>query len=159
LYSPVRLLEEVCMLDQLSNGRFDLGISRGSYGEHIENDPEKARAMFNEALGIMLMGISTGEVDFHGEYFDFDHLITRLRPVQRPYPPLWYPTSNAGSVPWIATQGMNAMYSVHLAADFDRVAEMVQRYRSEYALHANDSGRLNGHLTNPKVGFVIHIHV
>src|SRR6516225_7232475 len=97
LYSPVRLLEEICMLDQLSDGRFDLGISRGSFGEHIEGDPEKARAMFNEALSVILGGISGGEIDFHGEHYQFNHLITRLRPVQRPYPPIWYPTSNAGS--------------------------------------------------------------
>src|SRR5947209_20013510 len=46
LYSPLRLLEEICMLDQLSGGRVELGLSRGSFGEHIDNDPEKARAIF-----------------------------------------------------------------------------------------------------------------
>ena len=51
LYEPVRLLEEICMLDQLSGGRLELGLSRGSTGEHIDNDPEKARGVFNEALG------------------------------------------------------------------------------------------------------------
>src|SRR5919206_3996361 len=50
LYEPMRLLEEICMLDQLSGGRLELGISRGSTGEHIDNNPEKARAMFKEAL-------------------------------------------------------------------------------------------------------------
>src|SRR5262252_1012772 len=48
LYEPMRLLEEIAMLDQLSNGRYDLGLSRGSTGEHIENDSAKAREMFNE---------------------------------------------------------------------------------------------------------------
>jgi alkanesulfonate monooxygenase SsuD/methylene tetrahydromethanopterin reductase-like flavin-dependent oxidoreductase (luciferase family) len=159
LYSPVRLLEEVCMLDQLSDGRVDLGLSRGSFGEHIDNDPDKARAMFNEALSVMLTGVSTGEIDFHGQHYEYSKLITRLRPVQKPYPPLWYPTSNAASVPWIAAQGLNAVFSVHLAPDFDRVAEMVQRYRTEYAAHASDAGRLNAHVTDPKIGFMVHIHV
>ncbi len=159
LYSPVRLLEEICMLDQLSGGRLDLGLSRGSFGEHIDSDPDKAREMFNEALAVMLMGISTGEIDFHGNHFAFDKLITRLRPVQRPYPPLWYPTSNAGSVPWIAAQGLNAVFSVHLAADFDRVADMVRRYRTELAAHAGDAGRLNAHVIDQRVGFMVHIHV
>jgi len=159
LYSPVRLLEEVCMLDQLSDGRAELGLSRGSFGEHIDADPEKARAMFNEGLQVMLMGMSTGEIDFHGEHYDFGKLITRLRPVQKPYPPLWYPTSNAGSVPWIASQGLNAVFSVHLAPDFDRVADMVNTYWSELGAHAGDPGRLNAHVTDPKVGFMVHIHV
>ena len=86
LYDPVRLLEEICMLDQLSRGRLEVGLSRGSTGEHIDNDPEKARAMFNEALDVILMGLSMGEVDYHGTYFDFDHVISRLRPVQPQMP-------------------------------------------------------------------------
>src|SRR5438132_882521 len=106
MYHPVRLLEEICMLDQLSGGRLEVGLSRGSFGEHIDNDPDKARAMFNAALDVILMGLSTGEINYHGQYFNFDKLITRLKPVQQPYPPLWYPTSNAGSIPWLAAQGM-----------------------------------------------------
>jgi alkanesulfonate monooxygenase SsuD/methylene tetrahydromethanopterin reductase-like flavin-dependent oxidoreductase (luciferase family) len=159
LYDPVRLLEEVCMLDQLSGGRADLGLSRGSTAEHFDTDPERARAMFNEALAVMVMGMSTGEIDFHGAHYHFDKRITRLRPVQRPCPPMWYPTSNPGSVPWIASQGLHAVFSVHLAPDFDRVIEMVQRYWSELDAHANDSGRLNAHVANSKVGFLVHIHV
>jgi alkanesulfonate monooxygenase SsuD/methylene tetrahydromethanopterin reductase-like flavin-dependent oxidoreductase (luciferase family) len=159
LYNPVRLLEEVCMLDQLSGGRVDLGLSRGSFGEHIEGNPEKAREMFNEALEVMLMGMTTAEIDFHGEHYEYSKLITRLKPAQKPYPPLWYPTSNVGSVPWIAAQGMNAVFSVHLAPDFDRVIEMVQRYKAELAAHATDTHRLNGHAKDAKVGFMVHIHV
>src|SRR5579864_8403074 len=52
LYDPVRLLEEVCMLDQLSGGRLEFGLSRGSTGEHVENNPELAREMFDEALKV-----------------------------------------------------------------------------------------------------------
>ena len=59
IYDPIRLLEEICMLDQLSGGRLELGLSRGSTGELIDNDPDKARAMFNEALDVILMGLST----------------------------------------------------------------------------------------------------
>jgi alkanesulfonate monooxygenase SsuD/methylene tetrahydromethanopterin reductase-like flavin-dependent oxidoreductase (luciferase family) len=159
LYSPIRLLEEVCMLDQLSGGRLELGLSRGSLGEHIDADPDKARAMFNEALQVMLAGISTGEIDFHGQYFDFTKQITRLRPVQTPYPPLWYPTSNLESVPWVAGQGINVVFSVHLAPDFGRIEAMVKRYWAELEAQAGDAGRLNAHVHDQKAGFMVHIHV
>jgi alkanesulfonate monooxygenase SsuD/methylene tetrahydromethanopterin reductase-like flavin-dependent oxidoreductase (luciferase family) len=159
LYDPVRLLEEICMLDQLSGGRVEVGLSRGSFGEHIDNDPDKARAMFEEALTVMLMGISTGEIDHHGKHYEYTKLITRLRPVQRPYPPMWYPTSNQGSISWLAAQGMSTAFSVHLARDFDQVASMVQHYKDEYARHANEPGRLNGHVKEPNVAFSLHIHV
>jgi alkanesulfonate monooxygenase SsuD/methylene tetrahydromethanopterin reductase-like flavin-dependent oxidoreductase (luciferase family) len=159
LYNPVRLLEEICMLDQLSGGRLEVGLSRGSFGEHVEGNPEKARAMFNEALEVILQGLTTGEIDHSGEYYSFSKLISRLRPAQRPYPPLWYPTSSAESISWVAKQGMNTAFSVHLASDFSKIAAMVQQFKTEYAAHRNDSGRLNGHVSAAKVGFSLHIHV
>ena len=159
LYDPVRLLEEICMLDQLSRGRLEVGLSRGSTGEHIDNDPDKARAMFKEALDILLMGLSTGEVDYHGTYFTFDHVLSRLRPVQRPYPPMWYPTSNVGSIPWVAAHGFNTAFSVALSANFEQTAAMIQQYREDYARHHADSGRMNGHVEHPKYGFSVHVHV
>lgn len=158
-YEPMRLLEEVCMLDQLSGGRVELGLSRGSTGEHIDNDPERAREVFREALDVMLMGLATGEIDYHGRHLRYDHAFTRLRPVQRPYPPLWYPTSNLDSISWVAAQGINAAFSLHLAKSFDQVASMVRHYWTEYEAHAADPGRLNGHVARPSVGFSVHVHV
>jgi alkanesulfonate monooxygenase SsuD/methylene tetrahydromethanopterin reductase-like flavin-dependent oxidoreductase (luciferase family) len=159
LYDPVRLMEEVCMLDQLSGGRVELGLSRGSTGEHVDNDPEKARAVFKEVLEVMLLGLTSDEVDYHGKYFSYDHVVSRVRPVQRPYPPLWYPTSSEDSIPWAAAQGISTVVSVHLAPSFDRVVAMLRRYREEYAAHQSDSGRLNGHVPHANYGFMVHIHV
>lgn len=154
LYEPIRLLEEIAMLDQLSNGRVELGLSRGSTGEHIENDPDKAREMFSEALEVILQGLQTGEISYRGTHYRYDGAISRLKPLQKPYPPLWYPTSNVASIPWVAQNGINTAFSVHLAPTFDRVVEMAQRYRAEYQL----SG-LNAHVAEAKVGFSVHIHV
>src|ERR1700730_18358417 len=159
LYDPVRLLEEICMLDQLSGGRLELGLSRGSTGEHIDGDPEKARAVFNEALEVILMGLSTGEIDYHGQHFTYDHVITRLRPFQRPYPPLWYPTSNADRIAWVAAQGISTAFAVHLGPGFNHTAGLLRRYQTEYAGRQSDAGRLNGHVTRPNSGFSVHIHV
>jgi alkanesulfonate monooxygenase SsuD/methylene tetrahydromethanopterin reductase-like flavin-dependent oxidoreductase (luciferase family) len=159
LYDPLRLLEEICMLDQLSGGRLEVGVSRGSVGEHIDNDPDKARAMFNEALEVILTGLSSGVIDYHGEYFNYDKVTTRLKPVQRPYPPLWYPTSNMGSIDWVAAQGFNTAFSIHLSANFEQTAAMVQQYRAEYARRSGAQGRLNGHVAEPKCGISAHVHV
>jgi alkanesulfonate monooxygenase SsuD/methylene tetrahydromethanopterin reductase-like flavin-dependent oxidoreductase (luciferase family) len=159
LYDPVRLLEEICMLDQLSGGRLELGLSRGSTGEHVQNDPDTARAMFNEALDVILMGLSTGEIDFHGTYFGYHNVLTRLRPVQTPYPPLWYPTSNPDSIPWVAAQGISTAFAVHLSSGFDQTASLLRRYQAEAGAHASDAGRLNAHVARPNYGFSLHIHV
>lgn len=52
-------------------------------------------------------GLSSGKVEFHGKLFDYAPTITRLQPVRRPYPPLWYPTSNTESIPWLAANGLS----------------------------------------------------
>src|SRR4249920_4009301 len=52
LYHPIRLIEEICMLDQLSGGRFELGVGRGVSPIEIEYfgfDPAKSQAMYLEA--------------------------------------------------------------------------------------------------------------
>ena len=157
-YDPIRLSEEIAMLDQLSNGRVELGLSRGSTGEHIEDDPNKARQMFEEALQIILSGLSSGEVDFHGRHYTYDHVISRLYPRQRPYPPLWYPTSNPESIDWVARNGISTAFSMQLNG-VDQVALMIDRYNARLAEHANDPHRLNGHVTHPRVGFSMHVHV
>jgi alkanesulfonate monooxygenase SsuD/methylene tetrahydromethanopterin reductase-like flavin-dependent oxidoreductase (luciferase family) len=110
-------------------------------------------------LQLILMGLTTGELDHRGAYYTFDHVITRLRPLQQPYPPLWYPTSNVESIPWVARNGLSTVFAVHLAESFLKTAEMLRLYRAEYVAHTSDAGRLNGHVAEPRFGFSVHIHV
>jgi alkanesulfonate monooxygenase SsuD/methylene tetrahydromethanopterin reductase-like flavin-dependent oxidoreductase (luciferase family) len=131
-YQPLRLMEEIAMMDQLSHGRLEVGLSRGpspyemmTYGLRME----ESRAMFDEAIEIILTGLATRQVDFRGKYYRYDKVETRLRPIQKPYPPLWYPTSNAESIPWLARNGFSTVFSLHLAPSVDRVWEMLKRYR------------------------------
>jgi alkanesulfonate monooxygenase SsuD/methylene tetrahydromethanopterin reductase-like flavin-dependent oxidoreductase (luciferase family) len=154
-YNPLRLLEEICMLDQLSGGRLEVGLSRGSSPSEVDFfgvHKDDARPMFLEALEIVRTGLATGRIDWHGKYFSFDNLVTRLRPKQKPYPPLWYPTSNVESISWVAEQGFNTVFAVHLARSFDDIVEMFGTYRREYArTHADGAV--------PNHGFSLHVHV
>lgn len=161
-YNPLRLLEEVCMLDQLSGGRLEVGIGRGSSPHEVAFfgvKPEETREIFNEELAILRMGWTQGEVTFSGRHFQYDHVLTRLYPRQRPYPPLWYPTSNAESIPWLASQGFNTIFAVHLAPTFDQIVTMLQRYREALAEHRGDPDRINGHVAQPRYGFSLLVHV
>ncbi|MFI5267443.1 MAG: LLM class flavin-dependent oxidoreductase [Chloroflexota bacterium] len=160
-YNPLRLLEEVCMLDQLSGGRLELGISRGSSpheGLRFGIEREDSRAVFNEALDIMLMGFTTGELTYRGKYFQYDGIRTRQRPRQKPYPPLWYPTTSLESIAWLAAQGFSTIFSVSLSG-FDEIVSRLRLYREEYEKHRSDPGRLNGHVAEPNYGFSMHVHV
>ena len=113
LHHPVRLLEEVGMLDQLSGGRFQLGVGRG--GQPAEHSrfglAEEALApMFEEALGIIQQGLEDGALPAHdGEYYSLPEVELRIRPLQRPHPPLWYGTGSSHRNAWAAAHDVNLL--------------------------------------------------
>jgi alkanesulfonate monooxygenase SsuD/methylene tetrahydromethanopterin reductase-like flavin-dependent oxidoreductase (luciferase family) len=132
LYHPLRLIEEVAMLDALSNGRFQVGVGRGVspielgfYGL----DMAEQRGRYQETLEILLKGLTSETLDYQGEFYRFDNVPMTVRPVQRPHPPLWYGVGSPDSVRWCAQNGVNA---VTLALG-ERVREITDLYRSEWS--------------------------
>ncbi|MBI1847343.1 MAG: LLM class flavin-dependent oxidoreductase [Candidatus Rokubacteria bacterium] len=90
-YHPVRMAEDVALLDVMSNGRFVLGVAIGYKPDEFVlygTDREKRGARFEEQLAIMT-GLWTRErIDFKGRYYT---VAGRLepRPVTQPHPPVW----------------------------------------------------------------------
>ena len=128
LYQPLRLIEEICMLDHLSGGRLELGIGRGVNKIELKFynvDMEQSRAMFDEALRVIRLGLTEKVLDFQGEFYDYDMVPMEFTPAQRPHPPIWYPTSNLQSVAWVAQQGFNTIF----AGELDHIAEQVSVYK------------------------------
>src|SRR5712692_883058 len=83
LYNPLRLLEELCMLDQLSRGRLEIGVSRGpsaieSAQYHVR--PEDARPMFREAIELLMISLTTRDLNFSKKYYKDEQVAARLRP-------------------------------------------------------------------------------
>jgi alkanesulfonate monooxygenase SsuD/methylene tetrahydromethanopterin reductase-like flavin-dependent oxidoreductase (luciferase family) len=94
LYNPLRLVEEICMLDHLSGGRLEVGIGRGVSPyelQHFGVDEADARSMFDEALAVLVAGLTHERLTFAGRHLRYEDVPMELRPLQRPYPPLWYP--------------------------------------------------------------------
>ena len=74
LHQPVRLIEEICMLDQLTNGRFLLGVGRGGSPSEIgyfnvSSDAVEYRDRHNEVFDIILRGLTSPVLDFEGRSF------------------------------------------------------------------------------------------
>ena len=131
LYHPLRLVEEVAMLDALSNGRFQLGIGRGVspielgfYGL----DMAEQRGRYDETLEVLLAGLSSDTLDYHGKFYQFDNVPMALRPLQKPHPPLWYGAGSPDSIRWCARNGVN-MVTLALG---ERVRQVTELYRSEW---------------------------
>ena len=100
LYHPLRLIDEICMLDQMSGGRLELGIGKGVSPYEVKYygvDPSTGTERFEEILKIVLKGLSEKRLTFQGKYFNFENVPVELQPVRRPHPPLWYGTRNFDS--------------------------------------------------------------
>ncbi|MGH2609959.1 MAG: LLM class flavin-dependent oxidoreductase [Tepidiformaceae bacterium] len=154
LHHPLRLIEEVSMLDNLSDGRLEIGVGRGGVLEAYfwgqESDEDTNQARYDEHLAILLEGLSHDLLSFDGSFWKFEEVPMRLAPKQRPYPPLWYMRN-----PETAAQGgMNCI----IVGGLDTLEANVVRYRRLWD-HFNGEGSLTRQGTVPKIGLVVHIVV
>ena len=151
LYNPLRLVQEVCMLDQMSGGRLELGVGRGVVPYELARygvDAEDSREMFLEALDVLVQGMTDGVLSYEGKFFSFQDVQLFTRPLQRPYPPLWYATNNPESMPWMARNGMNTAHIFHPSSTARSHFDVFKR---EWLLHQEDPDRLNPHVKVPKI--------
>lgn len=158
-YNPLRLVEEICMLDHLTRGRMEVGIGRGISAYELaffDIDVEQSRDMFREALDILVMGLKTGRVSYEGEHYTFKDVTLPVEPWQRPYPPLWYPTANPDSINWIAREGIS---TVTHYPPMEVMREHIELYKSVWEEHRDRADRLNAHEPEPKFGITRHIYV
>ena len=112
LYHPIRLAEEIAMLDHLSGGRLDVGIGRGRSPIELNlygRDAGEAQSVFDEVLEILRIAFSEQRVTFRGRHFDFHNVPVELRPLQTPHPPLWYGVGTTESAQSCGNLGFNVV--------------------------------------------------
>jgi len=110
LYHPLRLIEEICMLDQLSGGRLDIGFGRGSSPIELSlygKDPAEGQRIYQEGLELIMQGLANKTLDFNGEFFCFENVPMELEPLQKPHPPIWYGVHSPDSAERAARRGLN----------------------------------------------------
>ena len=112
LYHPLRLAEEIAMLDHLSQGRLELGVGRGRspielmlYGQ----DVDEAQSVFEETLAVIGLAFTQERLTYSGQHFDFRDVPIELRPRQQPHPPFWYGVGTPESAEEYALRGFNAV--------------------------------------------------
>ena len=91
-HNPVRLAEDVAVVDVISGGRFELGVGAGYKDEEFEGFavPHKERgSRTNEALGIVRRLLGGETVTFKGKFFEVNNVKVTPEPIQKPHPPIW----------------------------------------------------------------------
>ncbi len=132
LYHPIKLLEEICMLDQLSGGRLLLGVGRGISPIELRYyglDPEQTPSMYAEALEVILRGMRGGTLTFEGKHYQYRDVPIEIEPFQRPHPPLWYGLGRVDAVPWAAANKVNIVGNLFS----EGMRTLTDRYRQEWA--------------------------
>jgi len=135
LYHPLRLYEEICMLDHMSGGRLMLGVGRGAalfeharYGIEAASAPATAQAMYHECFDVLMRACEADVLDFDGKFYQFKDFVITAKPLQRPHPPIWYGAPNPEAIGWAAPRSVNVV-SLGPAA---RARDISIRYRKEW---------------------------
>ena len=150
LYHPQRLIDEVCMLDQMSGGRFMLGVGRGISPIELTLyglDPQTSPAMYREFLEILLLGLRSKVLTYAGKHYAYENVPIELEPVQKPHPPLWYGLGTPEGVAFALSHRMNVVSNL----DAGPVRAITDRYRSEWDKAGNTAESL------PLMGTTRHI--
>src|SRR6266704_311120 len=98
---PVRLAEEVAMLDVMSGGRIISGFVRGVPQEYLAlSIPlEQARERLEEAWDVVVKAWTTREpFEWRGKHFTYDRVCIWPRPLQQPHPPIVLPADSDGGL-------------------------------------------------------------
>lgn len=141
-YHPLRIAEEVALLDVLSGGRINWGAGRGF--DPVEFSvfgvaPDESTARFREAVEIVLAAWSNERLTFEGEFHSYKDVEVLPKPFQRPHPPAWVAASSMGAVEWAAGRGYSILMDPHSA--HSEIAKKLGHYRNGLEKAGHDLGR------------------
>jgi alkanesulfonate monooxygenase SsuD/methylene tetrahydromethanopterin reductase-like flavin-dependent oxidoreductase (luciferase family) len=158
LYHPLRLVEEICMLDQLSGGRLEVGVGRGISPyelAHFAVSFLQSREIFEESLDVIVKGLRKRNLSHRGEHYKFAGAPIEVAPKQQPNPPFWYGASTPDGLAFaarhrmqIVTGGPNAIVKATATA-----------YRQLLGNFRDGPEDLNPLIKDPKIGAVRHFFV
>jgi alkanesulfonate monooxygenase SsuD/methylene tetrahydromethanopterin reductase-like flavin-dependent oxidoreductase (luciferase family) len=137
LYHPLRLAEEVALLDVLSGGRVNWGAGRGfavgefaAFGVPVEESADR----FREAVEVVLGAWTQERLTHHGRFFNFDNVEVLPRPLQAPHPPVWMAATSDSAIDWAAGRGFSILMDPHCTQ-----VELAQK-RAHYGLKLAEAG-------------------
>ena len=97
-HNPVDVAEQTSTLDQISNGRFILGVGLGYREKELAafgtNRGERV-ARFEESIAMMKRLWTGEEVTYQGRYWQLNQAKMSFTPVQKPHPPIWVAAQSA----------------------------------------------------------------
>ena len=138
---PIRMAEEVATLDNICQGRLDLGVGRSGFTRVYEGYDipyDESRSRFLEYLNVMRLAWTEEQFSYKGEVYSFDDICVIPKTFQKPHPPLWSAATTRESFPLYGEMGLNILVGLRGMTVPD-LAEAIQDYREAWA-NAGHSG-------------------
>ncbi len=152
MHHPVRIIEDMCVLDQLTEGRLDFGVGRGAVPiEHhwFDRDFAQSRERFVDVLGLIERALSGGEISSDGSrFYDFPPMPLSTKPFQDRIP-FWYP----GNPTTAGRHGMSLMWPEKI----DQAA--YEQYIEAWHEHKGEGIRLDGPGSEPRVAYTMLLSI
>jgi alkanesulfonate monooxygenase SsuD/methylene tetrahydromethanopterin reductase-like flavin-dependent oxidoreductase (luciferase family) len=138
-HDPIRLAEELALVDILSGGRLDVGVGRGNRPVEFEGlrVPQiENRERFEETLAIMVRAWTEERFSFDGRHFQIPEVRVIPKPIQRPHPPLYVVCVSADTIEATALRGLPMLNSI-LRGPVDQLVSQ----RDTYVTACRKAGR------------------
>jgi alkanesulfonate monooxygenase SsuD/methylene tetrahydromethanopterin reductase-like flavin-dependent oxidoreductase (luciferase family) len=151
IHHPLRVLEEICMLDHMSGGRLEIGFGRGSVPYEIAyygQNADERQQIYAERLELILQAFTAKTLNWNGRYDRFENVPIEIEPFQKPHPPLWYGAHSPDSAERAARKGLHMVTNDMPAA----ARAIITRYQQVWR-------ELHGAAALPKMGMVRFIVV
>ncbi|MDX2158421.1 MAG: LLM class flavin-dependent oxidoreductase [Hyphomicrobiaceae bacterium] len=144
-YNPLRLAEEVALLDVLSGGRVNWGAGRGFERSEFAAfgiPGEESAPRFHETVDIVLKAWANQRLSYQGRFYSYDNVEVLPKPVQAPMP-VWMAASSTPAIDWAAAQGHSILMDPHSSR-----ADLVRK-RRHYAAKLAEAGHSDAGRTIP----------
>jgi alkanesulfonate monooxygenase SsuD/methylene tetrahydromethanopterin reductase-like flavin-dependent oxidoreductase (luciferase family) len=145
-HHPLRLAEQMALVDIISHGRLDIGVGRGNRPAEFAGyrvPQVESRDRFEETVEILRLAWTQERFSFHGRFFDFDDVRVIPKPIQQPHPPIYQVCVSKDGIENTALRGWPMLNSVltgpvdQLVANRDTyVATLQKTGRSEAEIRA-----------------------
>lgn len=152
LHHPIRLAQDLAMIDHLSAGRLEAAFGYGTRAREFDPwglDFKERRAIGREALDVLLEAWTEREVTYHGAHWRFDKALPQPHPYQQPHPPVWIGAHSPSSFAYAAEKNFNVsqIFEVEKAC-----AAKFANFRAAWRSHRHPG-------PEPRTLLVRHVHV